>query len=259
MSHDQSPKVRKVFTDRNGGISTGAYASFNLGDHVGDDPAAVAHNRQRLADVLGLDVGRLVFMEQIHSPNVTEVTADHLASPVPAGNAASTVRSASPVIEATDALITTLRGTALIVLTADCVPVLLSDEDARVIAAVHAGRMGARNGILRRTIARMEDLGAVPSNIHALLGAAASGENYEVPQSMAADVESKLPGSATTTAKGTHGLDIRAGLTRQLLSLGVRSIDADPRCTIDPEHADRFFSYRREGTTGRQAGVVWMP
>lgn len=256
MSHDQSPKVRKVFTDRNGGISTGAYASFNLGDHVGDDPAAVAHNRQRLADVLGLDVGRLVFMEQIHSPNVTEVTADHLASSAPSVDAAS---PASPVIEATDALITTLRGTALIVLTADCVPVLLSDEDAGVIAAVHAGRMGARNGILRRTIARMEDLGAVPSNIHALLGAAASGENYEVPQSMAADVEAKLPGSATTTNKGTHGLDIRAGLTRQLLSLGVRSIDADPRCTIDPEHADRFFSYRREGTTGRQAGVVWMP
>ncbi|WP_293819095.1 peptidoglycan editing factor PgeF [uncultured Corynebacterium sp.] len=268
MSHDQSPKVRKVFTDRNGGISTGAYASFNLGDHVGDDPAAVAHNRQRLANVLGLDVGRLVFMEQIHSPNVTEVTADHLASVVGAGAAGSTASAgatgstdtpASPEIEATDALITTLRGTALIVLTADCVPVLLSDEDAGVIAAVHAGRMGARNGILRRTIARMEDLGAVPSNIHALLGAAASGENYEVPQSMAADVESKLPGSATTTAKGTHGLDIRAGLTRQLLSLGVRSIDADPRCTIDPEHADRFFSYRREGTTGRQAGVVWMP
>ena len=103
MSHDQSPKVRKVFTDRNGGISTGAYASFNLGDHVGDDPAAVAHNRQRLADVLGLDVERLVFMEQIHSPNVTEVTADHLVS------SASAEAPASPVIEATDALITTLR------------------------------------------------------------------------------------------------------------------------------------------------------
>ena len=247
MSHDQSPKVRKVFTDRNGGVSTGPYASFNLGDHVGDDPEAVAQNRQRLADVLGLNVERLVFMEQIHSPNVTEVTADHLSA------------GSSPVIEATDALITTLRGTALIVLTADCVPVLLSDEHAGVIAAVHAGRMGARNGILRRTVARMEDLGAVPSNIHALLGAAASGENYEVPQSMAADVEAKLPGSATTTAKGTHGLDIRAGLTRQLLSLGVRSIDADPRCTIAPEHSERFFSYRREGTTGRQAGVVWMP
>lgn len=249
-NHDQQqpqPKVRKVFTDRNGGVSTGAYGSFNLGDHVGDDPAAVAQNRRRLADVLGLAVERLVFMEQIHSPNVTEVTADHLTT------------GTSPIIEATDALITTLRGTALIVLTADCVPVLLSDEDAGVVAAVHAGRMGARNGILKRVIARMEDLGAVPSNIHALLGAAASGENYEVPKAMAADVESKLPGSATTTAKGTSGLDIRAGLTRQLLSLGVRSIDADPRCTIASENADRFFSYRREGTTGRQAGVVWMP
>ena len=121
MSHDQSPKVRKVFTDRNGGVSTGPYASFNLGDHVGDDPAAVAQNRQRLADVLGLNVERLVFMEQIHSPNVTEVTADHLSA------------GSSPVIEATDALITTLRGTALIVLTADCVPVLLSDEHLSLI------------------------------------------------------------------------------------------------------------------------------
>lgn len=247
MTQDQHPRVRKVFTDRNGGASTGPYASFNLGDHVGDDPAAVAHNRQRLADVLGLGVERLVFMEQIHSPNVTEVTADHLTS------------GESAVIEATDALVTTMRGTALIVLTADCVPVLLSDEDAGVVAAVHAGRMGARNGIVRRTVARMEELGAVPSNIHALLGAAASGENYEVPQAMATDVEAKLPGSATTTAQGTTGLDIPAGLTRQLLSLGVRSIDADPRCTIAPENSDRFFSYRREGTTGRQAGVVWMP
>ncbi|MGJ4110372.1 peptidoglycan editing factor PgeF [Corynebacterium macclintockiae] len=247
MTQDQHPRVRKVFTDRNGGASTGPYASFNLGDHVGDDPAAVAQNRQRLADVLGLGVERLVFMEQIHSPNVTEVTADHLTP------------GESAVIEATDALVTTMRGAALIVLTADCVPVLLSDEDAGVVAAVHAGRMGARNGIVRRTVARMEELGAVPSNIHALLGAAASGENYEVPQAMAADVEAKLPGSATTTAQGTTGLDIRAGLTRQLLFLGVRSIDADPRCTIAPESSDRFFSYRREGTTGRQAGVVWMP
>ena len=73
---------------------------------------------------------------------------------------------------------------------------------------------------------------------------------------MAADVESKLPGSRTTTAQGTSGLDIRAGLTRQLLSLGVRNIDADPRCTVEDQN---FFSYRREGTTGRQAGVIWMP
>lgn len=240
-ANQETPAVRKVFTDRSGGVSAAPYGGFNLGDHVGDDPAAVEANRQRLADVLGLPVERLVFMEQIHSPTVTEVTQESLGK--------------GP-IEATDALITTLKDVALVVLTADCVPVLLADETAGVIAAVHAGRIGARNGIVERTVRRMEELGAVPAQIHALMGAAASGANYEVPADMAADVESKLPGSRTKTSKGTCGLDIRAGLTRQLLGLGVRNIDADPRCTVESEN---FFSYRREGKTGRQAGVIWMP
>lgn len=240
-ANQETPAVRKVFTDRSGGVSAAPYGGFNLGDHVGDDPAAVEANRQRLADVLGLPVERLVFMEQIHSPTVTEVTQESLGK--------------GP-IEATDSLITTLKDVALVVLTADCVPVLLADETAGVIAAVHAGRIGARNGIVERTVRRMEELGAVPAQIHALMGAAASGANYEVPADMAADVESKLPGSRTKTSKGTCGLDIRAGLTRQLLGLGVRNIDADPRCTVESEN---FFSYRREGKTGRQAGVIWMP
>lgn len=181
-----------------------------------------------------------MFMEQIHSPHVTEVTADMLST---------------GAIPATDALITTLPEVALVVLTADCVALLLCDEQAGVIAAVHAGRMGARNGIVPRTIERMVHRGAVPARIHAVMGAAALGSQYEVPQDMADDVEAHLPGSLTRTAKGTAGLDIRAGLTRQLLALGVRSIDADPRCTITDEN---FFSYRREGTTGRQAGIIWM-
>lgn len=235
-------RVRKVFTDRNGGASAEPFGTFNLGDHVGDDPAAVAANRERLSSLLGVD---LVFMEQIHSPNVTEVTAATVAGSNDSG----------VTVETTDALITTVPRVGLVVLTADCVPLLLSDEDAGVIAAVHAGRMGARNGIVRRTVDRMEQLGAIPANIHVLMGAAASGANYEVPEAMAADVESKLPGSKTRTSQGTTGLDIRAGLTRQLLSMGVRSIDADPRCTIE---SPNFFSYRREGKTGRQAGVVWM-
>lgn len=236
-------RVRKVVTDRNGGVSGGVYGSFNLGDHVGDDPAAVAANRERLAGLLGLPPERMVYMEQIHSPNVTEVTGELLDS-----------LDGGPV-EVTDALVTTLPGVALVVLTADCVPVLLSDEEAGVVAAVHAGRVGARNGIVARTVARMVELGASPARIHALMGAAAAGEDYEVPAPMAEDVESRLPGSRTTTAAGTPGLDLRAGITRQLLGLGVRSIDADPRSTVaEPS----FFSYRREGTTGRQASVVWM-
>lgn len=233
--------VRKVFTTRAGGVSQSPYASFNLGDHVGDDPQAVASNRNRLADIIGLSPDKVVYMEQIHSNTVTVIDE------APADGQA---------VEATDALVTTQRGLALAVLVADCVPVLLSDTDAGVIAAVHAGRMGARNGIVAKTIAKMEELGAKPSRIHALMGAAASGANYEVPEAMARDVEAKLPGSIARTTKGTTGLDIRAGLLRQILSLGVQMIDSDPRCTIEDED---LFSYRREGTTGRQAGVVWLP
>ncbi|QYR16738.1 peptidoglycan editing factor PgeF [Corynebacterium glutamicum] len=233
--------VRKVFTTRAGGVSQSPYASFNLGDHVGDDPQAVASNRNRLADIIGLSPDKVVYMEQIHSNTVTVIDE------APADGQA---------VEATDALVTTQRGLALAVLVADCVPVLLSDTDAGVIAAAHAGRMGARNGIVAKTIAKMEELGAKPSRIHALMGAAASGANYEVPEAMARDVEAKLPGSIARTTKGTTGLDIRAGLLRQMLSLGVQMIDSDPRCTIEDED---LFSYRREGTTGRQAGVVWLP
>ncbi|MGO1948806.1 MAG: peptidoglycan editing factor PgeF [Mycobacteriaceae bacterium] len=236
MSRPSSdPRVRKVVTDRNGG---------NLADHVGDDPDTVAANRARLAGLIGLPGDNLVYMEQIHSPNVTVVTGDLLDG-----------LHGAPV-EVTDALVTDLPGVALVVLTADCVPVLLSDGEAGVVAAVHAGRIGARNGVVARTVERMVELGATPARIHALMGAAAAGEDYEVPAEMAEDVESKLPGSRTTTGKGTPGLDIRAGITRQLLGLGVRLIDADPRSTVT---ARNFFSYRREGTTGRQAGVVWMP
>lgn len=236
--------VRKVVTDRHGGASTGDFDSFNLAAHVGDDEASVAANRARLAELIGVPEQRMVYMEQIHSPNVTVVTAEMLDE-----------LDGEPV-EFTDSLVTAEPGVALVVLTADCVPVLLSDEEAGVVAAVHAGRMGARNGVVPATLRRMVELGAVPARIHALLGAAAAGVDYEVPEHMAADVEDRLPGSRTTTSRGTPGLDIRAGITRQLLGEGVRSVDADPRSTISEES---FFSYRREGRTGRQASVVWIP
>jgi polyphenol oxidase len=231
--------VRMVFTTRAGGASSSPYDSFNLGDHVGDDADAVAANRTRLAGVLGLDPGDVVWMEQVHSHNVAVVDGPQ----------------AGPV-ETTDALVTTRRGLALAVLVADCVPVLLADHVHGVVAAAHAGRMGARNGIIPRTVEKMVELGARPGSIQVLLGPAASGRHYEVPEEMAADVEKHLPGSRTRTEKGTPGIDVRAGLVRQLMGLGVTAIEADPRCTI--EDTD-FFSYRREGTTGRQAGLVWLP
>ncbi|WP_034998547.1 MULTISPECIES: peptidoglycan editing factor PgeF [Corynebacterium] len=231
--------VRMVFTTRAGGVSAAPYDSFNLGAHVGDDTADVAANRARLAEVLGLPEERFVWMEQLHTNTVTLVDGP----------------SAAPV-EATDALVTRQKDLALCVLVADCTPVLLSDHTAGVIGAAHAGRMGARNGIAKNTVEAMVELGAEPSRIQVLLGPAAAGESYEVPEGMALDVEKHLPGSRTRTKKGTPGIDVRAGLVRQLLSLGVTHIDADPRDTITDKD---FFSHRREGVTGRQAGVIWMP
>ena len=238
MTDLASRPVRMVFTAKAGGVSSSPYDSFNLGDHVGDAPENVASNRQWLADVLGLAPEQFVWMEQLHTNTVTVVDGPQ-----------------SEPVEATDAVVTTQPGLALCVLVADCVPVLLSDHNAGIIAAAHAGRLGARNGIVKKTVEKMVELGANPANIQVLLGPAAAGASYEVPLEMARDVESRLPGSMTKTSKGTTGLDIRAGLVRQLLSLGVTHVDADPRDTVTDSD---FFSYRREGTTGRQAGVIWL-
>ncbi|NUS45488.1 MAG: peptidoglycan editing factor PgeF [Mycobacteriaceae bacterium] len=230
--------VRRVVTTRAGGASLPPYDSFNLGDHVGDDPDAVRRNRERLAEVIGLAPERLVWMEQIHSRTVTVVEGP-VREPVPA----------------TDALVTAAADLALVVVTADCVPVLLSDDEAGVIAAVHAGRIGARIGIVSRVLEAMTELGARPDRIGALLGPAASGAQYEVPAAMRADVEKHLPGSATTTSRGTPGLDLRAGIRRQLLEAGVAGVAVDPRCTIsDPA----LFSHRRGAPTGRLGSAIWQ-
>lgn len=227
-----------VFTSRAGGASAHPYHSFNLAHHVGDNPAAVSANRKRLAASCGLDERSIVWMEQLHTHTVT-VVQEPVDEPV----------------AATDALVTTCPGLALGVLVADCVPLLLADGKAKVVGAVHAGRMGARNGIVKNTVQVMKDCGAHVEDMAALIGPAASGRNYEVPEEMAADVERHLPGSRTRTKKGTAGLDLRAGIVRQLFALGITAVQTDPRCTIEDED---FFSYRRERTTGRQAGLIWL-
>lgn len=231
-------RARRVVTTRAGGVSAPPYDTFNLGDHVGDDPAAVAANRRRLADGIGLPPERLVWMEQIHSRNVTVVDG-----------------TVTGTVPATDALVTKEVGLALVTLSADCVSVLLADEEAGVVAAAHAGRVGARIGIVPRVVDTMVELGARPERIGVLLGPAASGRRYEVPADMRDDVETHLPGSATRTDSGTPAIDLRAGLRRQLLELGVAAVAQDPRCTIeDPE----LFSHRRGAPTGRFASVIWL-
>lgn len=233
-----SVRIRRVVTTRDGGLSAGPYASFNLGDRVGDAPEAVGANRQRLAAGVGLAPDRLAWMEQVHGRGVA-VLDQPPAEPLPV----------------TDALVTATVNIALVVLVADCVPVLLGDASAGVIAAVHAGRVGARAGVLPAALDAMWQVGATPANTDALLGPSACGRCYEVPDAMRADVGAALPGSACRTRRGSPGLDLRAGLAEQLARASVGRLDIDPRCTIeDPS----LFSYRREGTTGRLAALIWM-
>jgi len=233
-----SVRIRRVTTTRAGGVSAPPFDTFNLGDHVGDDPTAVAANRARLAAAVGLPGERVVWMNQVHGDGVAVVDGPR-----------------DKAFDDTDALVTATPRLALAVLTADCVPVLLADARGGVVGAVHAGRVGAQRGVVIRAVEAMLKLGAHVGDISALLGPAVSGRNYEVPAEMAAEVEAALPGSRATTSAGTPGLDLRAGIACQLRDLGVTSVDIDPRCTVaDP----RLFSHRRDAPTGRLASLVWM-
>ncbi len=233
-----SVRIRRVTTTRAGGVSASPFDTFNLGDHVGDDPAAVAANRARLATAIGLDEDRVVWMDQVHGDRVEVVDGPRDAA-----------------VGDTDALVTATPRLALAVVTADCVPVLMADARAGVVAAVHAGRVGAQRGVVARAVETMLRAGAHAGDISALLGPAVSGANYEVPAAMADEVDAALPGSRTTTSAGTPGLDLRAGIAGQLRGLGVTSIEVDPRCTVaDPT----LFSHRRDAPTGRLASLVWM-
>lgn len=231
-------RIRRVVTTRAGGVSKAPFASFNLGDHVGDEPEAVAANRGRLAEGIGLTPDRLVWMEQVHGRTVGVVD----------------VPQAGP-LEATDAVVTKRAGLGLVVLTADCVPVLLGDQEAGVVGAVHAGRVGARVGVVVEALKAMMGLGAELERIEVLLGPSVCGECYEVPREMQADVEKHLPGSASKSRKGMPALDLRAGLWNQLASAGVGKIGVDPRCTFEEKD---LFSHRRENPTGRLASVIWV-
>lgn len=231
-------RARRVVSTRAGGQSGGVFAAFNLSAGVGDDPGAVAANRARLAAELGVPV---VFMQQVHGTRVAVVDA-------PPGEG-------DPDQPATDAAVTAEPGVGLAVLAADCVPVLLSDARAGVVGVAHAGRVGAADGVLPAVVAAMRELGARAAAIEVLLGPAVCGSCYEVPAAMQAEVDARLPGSAVRTRRGTPGLDLRAGLYHQLVELGVGKVGADPRCTM--EHR-ALYSHRRDGRTGRQAGIVWL-
>ncbi|MEU1052430.1 peptidoglycan editing factor PgeF [Streptomyces sp. NPDC005876] len=228
-----------AFTDRWGGVSAVPYEELNLGGAVGDDPAAVRANRERAAGSLGLDAARVVWMNQVHGAEVAVVDEPWGDRPVPS----------------VDAVVTAARGLALAVLTADCVPVLLADPVAGVAAAAHAGRPGLVAGVVPAAVRAMTELGADPARIVARTGPAVCGRCYEVPERMRAEVAAVAPGAYAETSWGTPAVDVAAGVHAQLDRLGVRDRERSPVCTRESKD---HFSYRRDRTTGRLAGYVWL-
>ncbi|GGQ43784.1 peptidoglycan editing factor PgeF [Streptomyces asoensis] len=228
-----------AFTDRWGGVSAAPYEELNLGGAVGDDPDAVRTNRELAAASLGLEPGRVVWMNQVHGNDVAEVEGPWTTGLTP------------PV----DGVVTATRGLALAVLTADCVPVLLADPVAGVVAAAHAGRPGMVKGIVPAAIDAMESLGADPARIVARTGPAVCGRCYEVPEAMRAEVAAVEPAAHADTSWGTPAVDVIAGVHAQLDRLGVHDRERSPVCTRESKD---HFSYRRDRSTGRLAGYVWL-
>jgi polyphenol oxidase len=144
---------------------------------------------------------------------------------------------------------------ALGALAADCAPVLVADPVARLVGAAHAGRPGMAAGVVPALVTAMAQAGGRPERMHAIVGPSICGGCYEVPGPMRDEVAAAVPESACVTRKGTPGIDLRAGLHAQLAALGIGQVSDDGRCTAE---TDELFSYRRDGATGRFAGLIWL-
>ena len=230
---------RGVFTTRQGGTSSPPWDALNLAVEVGDAFAKVQRNRALVAEQLGLP--GLAFAKQVHGASVRVVR----------GLSNKTSRG----LDDTDGLVTTAPLVPLVVRGADCLPVLLTSVTGTpVVGAAHVGRRGLVAGVLGRVLEVMREQGA--EQVQAVIGPGICGRCYEVPGSMAGEVEKAAPGSRCTTAAGTTGIDLTAGASGQLAALGVTTT-AVGGCTL--EQPERFFSYRRDGVTGRHGGIVWLP
>ncbi len=227
------PRVELAVTGRARGAGEAPYVGLNLGGHVGDDRASVEANRRLVAEQVGVTRERLLFLDQVHGADVVEAEGPW-----------------DGAVPAADGIVTRATDLALAVLVADCVPVLLHDVDAGVVGAVHAGRPGMVAGVVGEALSRMHDLGA--RRVSAVVGPSVCGRCYEVPAPMAAAAADVSPAAAARSWTGTPAIDVSAGVVEQLASRDV-AVTWVPGCTR--EHDD-LYSYRRDGVTGRFAGVV---
>lgn len=233
-----STRVHACFTTRDGGVSEGVYDGLNLGDHVADAPQAVAQNRRLLCQALGL-TSEPLWLEQVHGIEVF-----HCQGPAP-----------FPPPRA-DAAVTRLTGQALTVMTADCLPVLLCDQAGTVVATAHAGWRGLCDGVLEQTVQAM---GVPGAQLLAWLGPAIGPSAFEVGDEVRAAFMAQDPAAVTAFRPHVPGkwwADLPLLARQRLARVGVAQVYGGDLCT----HSDarRFYSYRRDGQTGRMAGLIWL-
>ena len=233
-------RVRALSTLRGGGVSLPPYGSLNLGDHVGDMPAAVARNRNRLRTAAELPC-EPAWLAQVHGIEVRDLDA---AEPA----AAAGTRA--------DAAVTREPGRVCTILTADCLPVLFAADSGDAVAAAHAGWRGLAAGVIE---AAVQSLGRVPSSLLVWLGPAIGPRHFEIGGEVREALLRADPGSGEAfqpNARGRFMADLGALARRRLERLGIERIYGGGNCTY--EDSDRYFSHRRDGATGRQATLVWL-
>ena len=234
-------RVRAISTTRVGGVSVRPWDSLNLGSHVEDDPEHVQENRRRLAESIGLDSDRIGWLNQVHGTEVVELTANNVGQTVEA-----------------DASYTRHPGIACAILTADCLPVILADREGTVVGAAHCGWRSLCGGVIENLVSEMA---VAPETLQAWLGPAIGPDSFEVgPEVREAflghDPKAVHAFRAEGARPGHFMADIYALATLRLNHLGVSSVNGGGLCTVqDP---DQFFSYRRDGRTGRMATLIWL-
>lgn len=235
--------VRALSTFRTGGASAAPYGSLNLGDHVGDAPAAVAENRRRLRVAAGLPA-EPTWLEQVHGAHVADLDAG-----TDPGD-----RAVGPA----DAAVTRRPGRVCAILTADCLPLLLAAESGDLVAAAHAGWRGLAGGVIEAAVAA-STAAVPPGRLLAWLGPAIGPRHFEVGAEVRAALLTDDPGAEAAFAPNTRGrfmADLGMLVRRRLEARGVDRIYGGGECTFAA--ADRYFSYRRDGVTGRQATLIWL-
>jgi len=239
--------VRHGFFTRQGGVSRGIYASLNCGYGSGDDSANVRENRLRVTEKLSVEPQNLVTVRQVHSPKAVLAEALWRHDAAPEG----------------DAIVTTRRGLAIGILSADCTPVLFADAEAGVIGAAHAGWRGARGGVIETTLAMMEQQGAQRDRIWVAIGPTISQKAYEVGEEFREgflqEDEANEAFFVTSGSSGKPHFDLPGYCLKKLQATDVEQVDSLGLCTYGDESL--FFSYRRsvhreEPDYGRQISAI---